>query len=209
MNDTEEQIHLIFHMWIGLFYSKTASRFFHLGSDRPPPEEYAGGGDSKSAKDAEPVLSASMSSKSDSVTTNAPDDTTSSSSVKAVPSTRLFEPQLMLQLTDDCSDASGPQCEAQRPPESPPYEVLDLSLKGCKPSDLTTAAADASAGEDPISDHPGGEQVCGGFEGPLDMRTEPVCARAPSELNVSWMKFLIHVIKLEAVEIIIIIIIIP
>ncbi|XP_012685803.2 uncharacterized protein LOC105902698 [Clupea harengus] len=181
VNDTEEQIHLIFHMWIGLFYSKTASRFFHLGSDRPPPEEYAAGGDSKSAKDAEPVLSASMSSKSDSVTTNAPDDTTSSSSVKAVPSTRLFEPQLMLQLTDDCSDASGPQCEAQRPPESPPYEVLDLSLKGCKPSDLTAAAAaDASAGEEAISDHPGGEQVCGGFEGPLDMRT-----RAPTELNVT------------------------
>ncbi|KAL7884690.1 hypothetical protein AOLI_G00074600 [Acnodon oligacanthus] len=30
IEDTYEQVHLIFHMWIGLFYSKPTSRFFHF-----------------------------------------------------------------------------------------------------------------------------------------------------------------------------------
>ncbi|XP_052460754.1 uncharacterized protein LOC128018918 isoform X2 [Carassius gibelio] len=30
IEDTYEDVHLIFHMWIGLFYSKTSSRLFHL-----------------------------------------------------------------------------------------------------------------------------------------------------------------------------------
>lgn len=30
IEDSYEQVHLIFHMWIGLFYSKPTSRFFHF-----------------------------------------------------------------------------------------------------------------------------------------------------------------------------------
>lgn len=35
VEDTYEQVHLIFHMWIGLFYSKPTSRFFHLDNNSP------------------------------------------------------------------------------------------------------------------------------------------------------------------------------
>ncbi|XP_072537564.1 uncharacterized protein tasor2 isoform X2 [Salminus brasiliensis] len=38
IEDTFEQVHLIFHMWIGLFYSKPTSRFFHFDHNCPPLE---------------------------------------------------------------------------------------------------------------------------------------------------------------------------
>lgn len=38
IEDTFEQVHLIFHMWIGLFYSKPTSRFFHFDQNCPPLE---------------------------------------------------------------------------------------------------------------------------------------------------------------------------
>lgn len=38
IEDTFEQVHLIFHMWIGLFYSKRTSRFFHFDQNSPPLE---------------------------------------------------------------------------------------------------------------------------------------------------------------------------
>ncbi|XP_030628969.1 uncharacterized protein tasor2 [Chanos chanos] len=39
IEDTYEDVHLIYHMWIGLFYSKPTSRFFHIDADNPPLEE--------------------------------------------------------------------------------------------------------------------------------------------------------------------------
>ncbi|XP_076860256.1 uncharacterized protein tasor2 isoform X4 [Brachyhypopomus gauderio] len=36
IEDNYEQVHLIFHMWIGLFYSKSTSRFFHFEQNCPP-----------------------------------------------------------------------------------------------------------------------------------------------------------------------------
>uniref|UniRef100_A0A4W4H7S8 DUF3715 domain-containing protein n=1 Tax=Electrophorus electricus TaxID=8005 RepID=A0A4W4H7S8_ELEEL len=36
IQDNYEQVHLIFHMWIGLFYSKSTSRFFHFDQNCPP-----------------------------------------------------------------------------------------------------------------------------------------------------------------------------
>ncbi|KAI5610389.1 protein FAM208B isoform X2, partial [Silurus asotus] len=38
IEDTYEHVHLIFHMWIGLFYSKPTSRFFHFDQICPPVE---------------------------------------------------------------------------------------------------------------------------------------------------------------------------
>lgn len=37
--DSYEQVHLIFHMWIGLFYSKPTSRFFHFDQICPSEEK--------------------------------------------------------------------------------------------------------------------------------------------------------------------------
>uniref|UniRef100_W5KYR0 Transcription activation suppressor family member 2 n=1 Tax=Astyanax mexicanus TaxID=7994 RepID=W5KYR0_ASTMX len=39
IEDTFEQVHLIFHMWIGLFYSKRTSRFFHFDQNCAPLEK--------------------------------------------------------------------------------------------------------------------------------------------------------------------------
>uniref|UniRef100_A0A8C2GFF0 Transcription activation suppressor family member 2 n=1 Tax=Cyprinus carpio TaxID=7962 RepID=A0A8C2GFF0_CYPCA len=39
IEDTYEDVHLIFHMWIGLFYSKTTSRLFHLENCAALPKE--------------------------------------------------------------------------------------------------------------------------------------------------------------------------
>ncbi|XP_060788342.1 uncharacterized protein tasor2 isoform X4 [Neoarius graeffei] len=38
IEDSYEQVHLIFHMWIGLFYSKPTSRFFHFHNGCPTVE---------------------------------------------------------------------------------------------------------------------------------------------------------------------------
>ncbi|XP_016107841.1 LOW QUALITY PROTEIN: uncharacterized protein [Sinocyclocheilus grahami] len=39
IEDTYEDVHLIFHMWIGLFYSKPTSRLFHLENSTALPKE--------------------------------------------------------------------------------------------------------------------------------------------------------------------------
>ncbi|XP_073675094.1 uncharacterized protein tasor2 [Garra rufa] len=39
IEDTYEDVHLIFHMWIGLFYSKATSRLFHLENCNALPKE--------------------------------------------------------------------------------------------------------------------------------------------------------------------------
>lgn len=39
IEDNYEQVHLIFHMWIGLFYSKPTSRFFHFDHICPTVEK--------------------------------------------------------------------------------------------------------------------------------------------------------------------------
>ncbi|XP_076590197.1 uncharacterized protein tasor2 [Chaetodon auriga] len=41
IQDTSEEVQLIVHMWIGLFYSRSTARFFHVDSDctNPSPEE--------------------------------------------------------------------------------------------------------------------------------------------------------------------------
>ncbi|XP_016323777.1 uncharacterized protein tasor2 isoform X3 [Sinocyclocheilus anshuiensis] len=39
IEDTYEDVHLIFHMWIGLFYSKHTSRLFHLENSTALPKE--------------------------------------------------------------------------------------------------------------------------------------------------------------------------
>ncbi|XP_060738073.1 uncharacterized protein tasor2 [Tachysurus vachellii] len=39
IEDSYEQVHLIFHMWIGLFYSKPTSRFFHFDQIGPAVEK--------------------------------------------------------------------------------------------------------------------------------------------------------------------------
>lgn len=79
--------------------------------------------------------------------------------------------------------ALGSQLDVQ--PDSPSsYEVLDLSLKSCKGLDLTSSSPNTSRVEASYSD-PGFEPLDVDFdEGPLDLRIEPVCARAQPQMKV-------------------------
>ncbi|XP_062855189.1 uncharacterized protein LOC134318281 [Trichomycterus rosablanca] len=66
IEDTFEQVHLIFHMWIGLFYSKPTSRFFHFDQycqplDKKEPVQVIQGSIPASA----PLPGGDMSSKED------------------------------------------------------------------------------------------------------------------------------------------------
>ncbi|XP_076139397.1 uncharacterized protein LOC143122492 [Alosa pseudoharengus] len=167
VTDSDEEIHLIFHMWIGLFYSKSAPRFFHLDSDFSLPEEEDVGGE-KSPRDGRLQLATAELSKARATSTPRG---TSGMFVKALP-------PCMPPFEDECSKESG----SQPWPESPSCEVLDLSLKSCKALDLTStpktpgveSASDAGAGQS--------GEYC---EGPLDLRIEPVCARTQPQLKVA------------------------
>ncbi|XP_062408109.1 protein TASOR-like, partial [Sardina pilchardus] len=185
IKDSDEEIHLIFHMWIGLFYSKSAPRFFHLDSDFSPPEEGVGVGGSKSPRDVHLQLAAAEFSKASATST--PRGTTNpigttSMFMKALPPRMPPFESFVLPAEDVCPKASGSQ--PQPWPESPSCEVLDLSLKSCKALDLTctpssTPGVESASGEGGSGQS--GEVYC---DGPLDLRIEPVCARAQPQLKV-------------------------
>ncbi|KAI4895838.1 hypothetical protein NFI96_016993 [Prochilodus magdalenae] len=65
IEDTYEQVHLIFHMWIGLFYSKPTSRFFHFDHNCPPLERKEPPKVPDAVQATPPMSDAGLSSKED------------------------------------------------------------------------------------------------------------------------------------------------
>lgn len=185
VTDSEEEIHLIFHMWIGLFYSKSAPRFFHLDSDYFPPEEREGG--AQSPRDVHLQLSSITDFPPKASVTSTPKYTTPTSTlVKApLPQMEPFTP-VTSQLPSDESLMKASASPPEVWPESPSsYQVLDLSLKSCKALDLTSSTPNTSRVDSAHSD-PGVEQLKEELdEGPLDLRIEPVCARTQPQMKVS------------------------
>ncbi|XP_041967157.1 uncharacterized protein tasor2 isoform X3 [Alosa sapidissima] len=117
--DSPEEVHLIFHMWIGLFYSRSASRFFHID---PVGFILQDGGHTKLPEEVELHSTASF-SKSDRMNVSSQKNT----SLKVVPSPLPANPGV-LNLSDKTKKTS-----------TSASEVLDLSVKGCTPLNLTFA----------------------------------------------------------------------
>ncbi|XP_031420028.1 uncharacterized protein tasor2 isoform X3 [Clupea harengus] len=118
IGDSPQEVHLIFHMWIGLFYSRSASRFFHID----PKCLMQDGGFTKLPDEVE-LHSTSEFSKSKGIKVSSQFNT----SLTTVPSPLPSEPGGLNQR-DETTKASASSSE-----------VLDLSLKGCRPLDLTSA----------------------------------------------------------------------
>ncbi|XP_062404341.1 uncharacterized protein LOC134094729 [Sardina pilchardus] len=117
ITDSPEEVHLIFHMWIGLFYSRSASRFFHID---PIGFILQDGGYTKLPEELHSTARLSM---SDWMNVSSQKNT----SLKAVPSPLPANPEV-LNLSDKTKKVS-----------TSASEVLDLSVKGCKPLNRTTA----------------------------------------------------------------------
>ncbi|XP_041746760.2 uncharacterized protein LOC121577074 isoform X2 [Coregonus clupeaformis] len=102
IEDTNEQVQLIIHMWIGLFYSRSTARFFQADPSLPCLEE-------KYSTEVDHGM----------VQTQVPSETKTSSPAYIAPS-RIPEPEVL-----DLSNAG----EKEAQPLSLEPEVLDLSMK--------------------------------------------------------------------------------
>lgn len=112
--DSPEEVHLIFHMWIGLFYSRSPSRFFHFD---PIGRVLQVGGNLPKETD---LNSTAGFSKFNQMKVSTQLNTSLVSS--ALPA----EPGV-LHTSDETRKTSVPSSE-----------VLDLSVKSCEPLDLTS-----------------------------------------------------------------------
>ncbi|KAL2093530.1 hypothetical protein ACEWY4_010842 [Coilia grayii] len=116
--DSPEELHLIFHMWIGLFYTKSTSRFFHVDPNLILQES----GFTKLAEEINLRATAKLPKYDGRKVTpliNTP--------LGALPS-QLPVRLEHLNSKDEAKNTSAPSSEA-----------LDLSVKRCRPLDLTPA----------------------------------------------------------------------
>lgn len=114
--DSPEELHLIFHMWIGLFYSRSPSRLFHID---PIGHILQDGGYIKIPEESDLNSTARLSKCN---------QTEVSSQIKtSLESSALPVEPLVLNISEETSKTSVPSSV-----------VLDLSVKGCEPLDLTS-----------------------------------------------------------------------
>lgn len=160
IKDSEEDIHLIFHMWIGLFYSKSGPRLFKVDSHFPPLDE-------RTEVDLTCGIVKSGAFESAKVITDAPFqsclpspstlslETATSSQTKVLPSVpaygpveiTLCQPDEVLKLLNasESPETSDIQVGLECYPASPQCDALDLSLKSYCPLNFSPASSSSSS----------------------------------------------------------------
>ncbi|KAL2086102.1 hypothetical protein ACEWY4_017161 [Coilia grayii] len=157
LTDTDEEFNLIFNMWIGLFYSKSVPRIFHVDAGSFPPEKDICRAAESQQRHTERKVSARQ-------------------EAEAVASALAPAGFLVLKMSHEpMGTPSGLQLSTLL--ESNTCEVLDLSIKAQKPSDDVTAPAEPLSVASIAVCDPGDGPYIKDVDGPLDLRTEAVCAR--------------------------------